>query len=545
MGDIPITAERPGIGDFVISVPVFVDPPKAGIEKLRRIFEKRKGAARRKVGVILAAGLLESASETETEQTEEKAEAERILKELVESDSPPAEALAVYAGFLENENRADEARKYWKRYLETNPPTKSGERGYALLKLAFDALLRGNSGEAADLLSNEKHFTREHRVVRSALNAWIYFSRKRFDKAYELTKEAYAQAVRLTDGKEKAGARKRPQNDINTSLVLVNRQLLIQQAVLFYSYFKRAQGSADEFRKMLSGADLEQLPNVLWSLFDLYFATGRYGEVLSLADLRKEGKVDRFAITLALVESHMGLGDEKASLDLLHDLAKQFQKSVTEGSGDEEEQDKEDGDAGKTHLTQENMEILKEILLETAQSLHALYTESFVVAHGLDADRSYEIYLMLPALTQSEKKRALEFREELQRFHRQVQKGLPVKEQSAATGMLSVQSVERIMRRYVPQLAHCVEIHLVDDGLVPDRVLLQLSFAPTGAVTEAGVTSVNNRMLPSPDLCPEETADLCRCMTRKCLGWRFPTYKGRNRPTILQVPLTFARQQPM
>ncbi len=576
IGDVTIRGKRQEIPVFTLTVPRFTSVPPAGIKRLQRLYKTRKGSARSSVGIALSTKLLHmsrkaavSSDEAKKQVAEMRAQAEKILKELTTSDSPPPEALALYAEYLEEERRYEEGIKLWHRYLNSEPTPKKAFKEYVLLKLAADSLSRGDLKKAANYLKQLKDLSGEHKVLHLAYRAWVEFYKKNFDEAFDLTTESYKTAAQLT--KVKKPARKRGKQKINNRTMLINRQLILKQMVLFYTYAKRASGARQEFTKLLIGIDAEQLPAVLWSLLDLYFSMGRYGEVLKLADLQNEAGVDPFSIKMALVESHLALGEENKAIDILQEAAEKSKKSdaVEDQDTDKEEKEeavgKSDGRDAKAKdakakdakakdvkakdvkdkvnksmtLSRKQMDILKATLEDISANLHSRFTNSFLIADGLAADRAYEIYLKLPGLSEAEKERALKFRGELQRFRAEVEKAMKSKKESVADGMLSGQTVEKVIERYVPQLVHCLGLHLLNDRTVPERLLIQITFAPTGAVTEATIKTINGKPSTSPNDYPTEIRNLCTCITRKSLSWRFPTYKGKERPTILQVPLVF------
>jgi len=564
IGDVAIRGERQEIPVFTLTVPQFISVPRAGKKRLERLYKKRKGSARSSVGIALSAKLLDmsrkadgSSDKAKKPAAEMRAQAEEILKELTSSDSPPPKAFALYAEYLEEERRYEEAMKFWRRYLNSEPTPKKAFKEYVVLKLAADSLSRGDLEKAENYLKQLKDLSGEHKVLHLAYKSWVEFYKKNFDEAFDLTTKSYKTAAQLTEVKKQGG--KRGKQKTNNRTMLINRQLILKQMVLFYTYAKRASGARQEFTELLIGIDAEQLPAVLWSLLDLYFSMGRYGEVLKLADLQNEDGVDPFAIKMALVESHLALGEENKAIDILHKVAEKTRKSGTAEAQDTDEEEKKekeeaagesdsrdakardvkDKDNKSITLSKKQMDMLKAALEDISANLHSRFTNSFLIADGLAADRAYEIYLKLPDLSEAEKEKVLKFRGELQRFRGEVEEAMKSKKETVANGMLSGQTVEKVIERYVPQLVHCLGLHLLNERTVPDRVLIQITFAPTGAVTEATIKTINGKPSTSPNSYPSDIRDLCTCITRKSLSWRFPTYKGKERPTILQVPLVF------
>jgi tetratricopeptide (TPR) repeat protein len=435
-----------------------------------------------------------------------------VLKSLLEKNSSIAVAHAILAHVEHLQGNDRVAARHYEAYLE-NAGDRPAHQAHVRLRLAHCHLTAGDVGKAsAHLLQLPSPDSKEHRAVRDAYLAWVAFYRGKPDEALELQTKAYQAAASESERGEPG-----------------LRLALLKGLVYFYSYTKPASGAKKFFSDTLVGADAKRLGRVLWSLMDLYFTQGRLKQVVRMAFLRDSEGVDGFSVTIALVDAHLGLGEETEAYRLLEKLSRE-------------------STASKEQLSGERKKTLKKLLLEQAKVLHDQYTRTLVGGQGAVAADYYALLADLPYLSEAEQDEIRKLRAELRRFRKQV-KEASSRESSDTTpayGSLTSRVAERVAARHRLQMIHCLRRTLLTRAPRPGRLVLQLEITPAGAVTEASIGSDSpmGRSGEAPssggagrDECPPDKDALCRCLVRKAHTWRFPAYRAKSKPIHLQVPL--------
>ena len=90
---------------------------------------------------------------------------------------------------------------------------------------------------------------------------------------------------------------------------------------------------------------------------------------------------------------------------------------------------------------------------------------------------------------------------------------------------------EKIIKRHLKQLQHCVERHLKTDHWLPERVLLKLSVIPTGRVKQVSIEGIPKG---------KRGSILETCMLQAARRWLFSAWQG-GKPLELHLPIFLAR----
>jgi hypothetical protein len=470
-------------------------------QRLKRRFERSRKRRKIRAGLDWAAVLLRK------RDRESLTEAHKVLATLQKQKKVPAivSGMLGYVEFLRG--HAAKAASLYERYLKKSK--KPAHDTTLRLWLAYHYLVTGESDRVTALfkaLQGSKRNSMQEAIY-LYLEAWRLFYRSRFGEALKKQKQAYA-----------AVAAAQPTGDSAARQTAI-RISLLKGLVFFYGYAKKGAAAEAYFKSTLVEADRKNLGKVLWSLLDLYFTQGRYDEVLKLAAVQSYPEVDGFAVTLALVDAHLALAQQREALALLKPLVEKK--------------------AANKAVSPRQRDTLLGLLVERAKRLHGRYTRTLITSQGKIAAEYYALALSLPNLSAKDKKRIKKFQTDLMHFQKQVRAAEQKAKTAAdkASGSLTSRIMENVLGRFKFQIAHCFRRQLIENPVGANKVLLQLSISPAGAVTQVEVGATSRNENNTKLRCPPPLAHFCRCVIHRATRWRFPAYHAKHKVTRLQVPL--------